>query len=291
MKKRFYTILSLLMIYFGSIAQTNIANYTFTSSIGSYVPLTGAITYTNSWDDISSPAIPLGGAFVFGGTTYTACYIGSNGYISFGAGATGYTPINSLGSTTGMISAFGCDGASSTNTAALPAISYTNVGSEFVVEFKDHATYGGRATEMLNFQIRLNLVTNQINIVYGPFTNPSSTYSPQIGLRGNSTTWTSNVNNLLISNIPAGTSCNWTNAVTGNANSSTAYFNSTNTNVTPVNGLTFTWNAPLSTLAPVRVFSAVTGISTNSAALAWTAPTGATQYNIQYRIPGTCSWT
>ncbi len=293
MKKKLLSALSLLMLYFGSIAQTNIANYTFTSSVGAYTPLTGATTYTNAWDDQVSAAIPLGGNFVFGGVTYTTCFIGSNGHVSFGAAAstTNYTPISTLGSTTGMISGFGCDGASSTLATAAPLISYMNVGSEFVVEFKDHATYNGRAAEAVNFQIRLNLTTNQIKIVYGACTAPNYGYTPQVGIRGNSTTWASNVNNLLIGNVPASTTCDWTKAVTNSASTGGLLYNPSNLNVVPVTGLTFAWDAPAGTLAPVRAFSAVSGIGTTSAVIAWTAPTSATQYNLQYRIPGSCTWT
>jgi hypothetical protein len=299
MKKQLFTVLSFLILCIGMQAQTNIANYTFATSAGTYVPLTGATTFTTSWDNAISASIPLGGTFTYGTATYTACFISSNGFIAFGAAPAGtnYTPL-SAGTYSGAISAFGQDAGSSTAAGATPSISYMNIGGatgEFVIQYTDHANYYGRSTERLNFQIRLNLATGAINIVYGSWNAPgsgSSGITSHVGIRGNSTTWTTNVNSLNTVDVPVGTSCNWANAVTSNVNTSTMLFSNGNVNITPTNGLTFTWAPPVNaTLAPVRVFTAVTGITTNGANINWTAPTGATQYNVQYRIPGTCSWT
>ncbi|QLH30772.1 MAG: fibronectin type III domain-containing protein [Candidatus Parvibacillus calidus] len=85
-------------------------------------------------------------------------------------------------------------------------------------------------------------------------------------------------------------SCNWSDVVTGNANSSTVYLNSANSGVSPSSGLTYTWT-PQSNPDPVRAFAAVSGITGSSATLSWTAPTGATQYNVRYRQVGSCAWT
>lgn len=301
MKKLLLTMLSACFLYSGiSTAQSNIANYSFAKSMGSYVPLVGATTFTNTWDNAISGAIPLGGTFTFGGVAHTSCYISSNGFITFGSAPSGtnYTPLSS-GTYSGAISAFGQDANNSTAAGATPAISYMNIGGasgEFVVEFKDHSNYYNRTVERLNFQIRLNLSTGAINIVYGPFTAPgnvsASGIDVQVGIRGATTTFSNNLNNLVASDVPAGTTCSWADAVTANTNARTLLFSSGNTNIVPPNGLTLTWTPPVNaTLAPVRVFSAVTGITSTDATLSWTAPSGATQYNVEYRVPGTCSWT
>lgn len=301
MKKQLLSVLSFLMLCVGMTAQTNIANYTFASSMGTYVPITGASTFVTTWDNNISAAIPLGGTFTFGTATYTACYISANGFITFGAAPSGtnYTPMSTLGTTSGAIAAYGQDANNSTVAGAAPAITYTNIGGttgEFVVQYADHANYYGRAEERLNFQIRLNLATGAINIVYGSWTVPSpnsggSGITAHVGIRGNSTTWSSNVNSLTTLDVPVGTTCNWANAITSSANNSSMLFSSANNAIMPSNGLTFTWAPPVVTLAPVRVFSAVAGITGTSANLTWTAPTGATQYDVQYRVPGTCTWT
>ena len=296
MKKYLLSVLFLLAMFVGMRAQTNIANYTFAKSVGTYTPLTGATTFTNNWDSETINSIPLGGTFTYGGVTFTTCNISANGFITFGGTPSGTSPL-SAGTYSGAISAFAQDGASSTASGATPSISYMNVGGatgEFVIQYADHANYWNRSTERLNFQIRLNLVSGVVNIVYGPWTAPGSSSSgitSQIGIRGATTTYSNNVNNVMIDNIPSGSSCNWQNVVTGYLNNSSVLFSSTNNVVVPVNGLTFSWAPPAVAIAPVRFFSAVTGITQTSANVLWTAPSGATQYNIQYRIPGTCSWT
>jgi len=277
------------------MAQTNIANYNFANSSSTYTPITGGTVFSTSYDNDVSAAITMGGTFPFGGTNMTTCYISGNGYITFGAapGGTNYTPLSTLGSTTGAIVAYGQDGASSTVTGSTPEIRYLNTGTEFVVQFQDHANYYARATERMNFQIRLEYGTGAIKIVYGNCTLTSTTtdgLTAHVGIRGNSTTYASNVNNLMIGNVPSGTTCNWSNAVTGNASSSSMlYANSTNPNVNIPNGLTYTWTP--GTQAPVRTFSATNAISTNGATVNWTAPTGATQYNVRYRALNACTWT
>jgi|GEM_PF-804183 len=301
MKKQLLTALCTLLLVLGMKAQTNIANYTLAKSPGTYVPLAaGASTFLTSWDNNVSAAIPLGGTFTFGAATYTACYISSNGYISFGgAGSTtNYTPLSTLGSMTGAVAGYAQDGASSTVSGSAPAITYANVGGttgEFVVQFQDHANYYNRSVERLNFQIRLNLATGAINIVYGSWTAPGSVSSSgitsQVGIRGNTVTQADNVNGLMVDNIPAGTTCSWADAVTGFANSSTMLFASANSAVVPANGLTYTWAPPVTPIAPVRTFGAATNITLTSGDLSWTAPSGATQYNVQYRVLGTCAWT
>ncbi|MFL5764470.1 MAG: GEVED domain-containing protein [Bacteroidia bacterium] len=294
-------VMTFLTTAFGAFGQTNIASYSLTRATGgTYTALTAPTVFqSGGYDDAVSAAIPLGGTFTYGGVAYTTCFISTNGFITFGAApsSTSYTPLSTLGTTTGAIAAFGQDAGGSTAAGATPEISYLNIGGatgEFVVQYKDHANFYNSSTERLNFQIHLNLSTNQITIIYGTCTAPGTSTSgsaPFLGIRGNSTAWATNVNNLMIGNVPAGTTCDWSNAVTGNANSSTMLFSSgTNANVSIPAGLTFTWT-PQTAVAPVRTHGAVTSITSSGATITWTAPTGATQYNVQYRALGTCGWT
>ncbi|MET0392605.1 MAG: choice-of-anchor J domain-containing protein [Chitinophagaceae bacterium] len=300
--RKIYFLLLLLFTCGGLFAQpTNIARYLTSTSNETYTAISGGtVVASGTYDNQVSAAVNLGGTFTYGGTAFTTCYISANGYITFGAAPAGtnYTPLSTLGSTTGAISAFGQDAGGSQVAGATPEVSYLNVGGatgEFVAQWKDHANYYNRTQERLNFQIRLNLATGVIKIVYGPCTNPGTVSTAnginvQVGIRGNSVAYATNVNNLMIGNVPAGTTCNWSNAVTGSSNASTMLFSSVNTNVNIPNGLTYTW-VPLTAVAPVRAFAAVSGITTTGATISWTAPTGATRYNVQYRVPGTCTWT
>lgn len=284
-----------------ALAQTNVAAYSFAKGTGApYTSITGGTkvfpTGTGtSYDNEVSAAIALPSPFTFGGVAVSSIYISANGYIAFGVAPAGtnYTPLSTLGSTTGAVAAFGQDGASSTVTGAAPEVRYQDLGTEFVVQYQDHADYSNRSNEKLNFQIRLVYATGEVKIVYGACTDPGtslSTYSPQVGIRGNSVAYATNVSPLMIGNVPAGTTCDWSKAVTGNANSSTMLFTAaTNVNVKIPNGLIYIWTP--GTQLPVRTFAATNAITNTAATVSWTAPTGATVYNVQYRALGSCDWT
>ncbi|AZA82848.1 hypothetical protein C1637_18130 [Chryseobacterium lactis] len=303
MKKLLLSCMALLSM--GAYAQTNVANYSFAKSTGqTYVPITGGTKLfpsgaNTTYDNDVSAAITLSSPFNFGGVAMTTCYVSANGFITFGAAPVGtnYTPLSSLGSTTGAISAFGQDGgfysADTTQPPGNHEVRYEDLGTEFVVQWQDHANYSNRSSERLNFQIRLVYATGEIKVIYGNCTDPgtSTTNStPQVGIRGNSTTFASNVSALMIGNVPSGTTCDWSKAVTGNASTSAMIFSSTtNANVKIPTGLQYSWTP--GTLLPVRTFAATTGITNNGATVNWTAPTGATAYNVQYRALGSCDWT
>jgi hypothetical protein len=297
---RIFAASTLLLAGSSTFAQTNVAAYTFSKSTGAtYTPITGGTklfpTGTNTtYDNEVSTAITLSSPFNYGGVAVTTVYVSANGFITFGAAPSGttYTPLSTLGTTTGAISAFGQDAGSSTVAGATPEVSYLDSASEFIVQYKDHANYYNASTERLNFQIRLNYATGAINIVYGSCTNPgvsTSGINPQVGIRGNSVAYATNVSPLMIGNVPAGTTCDWSKAVTGNANSSTMLFSATtNVNVKIPSGLQYTWTP--GTQLPVRTFAATTAVTNAGATLSWTAPTGATTYNVQYRALGDCDW-
>ncbi|WP_084220950.1 fibronectin type III domain-containing protein [Chryseobacterium sp. StRB126] len=295
----------LAFLSMGAYAQTNVASYAFSKSTGvAYVPITGgtklfptATSTTSTYDNEVSAAIPLSSPFNFGGVAMTTCYVSANGYITFGAAPSGsnYTPLSTVGTTTGAIAAFGQDGGFSASEPLPPGnheVRYEDLGTEFVVQWQDHANYSNRATERLNFQIRLVYATGEIKIVYGDCTDPgtSSSNSPQVGIRGNSNAFATNVSALTIGNVPTGSTCDWSKAVTANANNSTMTFSSgTNASIKIPAGLQYSWTP--GTLLPVRTFAATTAVTNNGATLSWTAPAGATSYNVQYRIPGSCDWT
>lgn len=292
-----------LLLGGNSNAQTNVASYAFAKTTGvTYTPITGGTKLfpsgTNTtYDDDVSAAITLPSPFTYGGVAVSTVYVDANGYIAFGAAPTAgtYTPLStSVTGVTGVISAFGQDAGSSTATAAVPEVRYENLGTEFVIQYQDHANYYNRTTERLNFQIRLNYATGAINIIYGNCTDPGTVsttgIAPQVGIRGNNTTYATNVSSLMIGNIPAGTTCDWSKAVTGNANSSAMLFSgTTNVNVKIPAGLQYSWTP--STQLPVRTFATTTALTNAGATLSWTAPTGATTYNVQYRVVGSCDWT
>ncbi|MBQ0152367.1 MAG: fibronectin type III domain-containing protein, partial [Chryseobacterium sp.] len=297
-----FAAVTLLLSGGNSFAQTNIASYKFEKSTGNaYVPITGGTKLfpsgTNTaYDSDVSSAITLPSPFTYGGVVVSTVYVSANGYITFGAApvsTSNYTPLASLGTTTGAISAFAQDGASSTVTGAVPEVRYQDLGTEFVVQYQDHANYYNRSTERLNFQIRLVYATGEVKIIYGANTNPGSSTSqsaPQVGIRGNSVAFATNVSPLMIGNVLPGTTCDWSKAVTGNSENATMLFSSgTNVNVKIPAGLQYLWIP--GTQLPVRTFAATTAVTTTGANLSWTAPTGATSYKVQYRPTSSCDWT
>lgn len=279
-------------------AQTDIAKYRLTKTTETYTPITGGTVFIASavpFDQEISAAITIPN-FNYGGVNVNTVFVHANGYLTFGAAHSGttYTPLSTAGTNvTGVIAAFAADlgyssGSATTNAAS--EIRYLQAGDEFIVQYADVKRWN-IANERISYQIRLNTATGVVKIIYGgTIVIGNTTTGLQVGIRGNSNAWASNVNNLMIDNIPAATTCNWNEAVTGNANSSTLYTSSANNNIIPTAGLCFTWT-PATAPAPVRAFSAVTGLTSTSATITWTAATGATQYNVQYRIPGSCAWT
>ena len=155
--RKIYAVLFTVVLFAGAKvnAQTNIANYTLTTTTGAtYTDLgaSGTVFMSGAYDDAVSTAITMGGTFTYGGVAQTTCYISTNGFITFGAApsTTTYTPISTLGTTTGAISGYGQDAGGS----ATSEIRYFNTGTEFVVQYKNHANFYNSATESINFQIR-----------------------------------------------------------------------------------------------------------------------------------------
>ena len=291
-----------LLLGSSTFAQTNVASYAFAKSTGAtYTSISGGTklfpTGTNTtYDNEISSAITLSSPFTYGGVAVSTVYVSANGYITFGAAPAGtnYTPLSTtITGGTGVVSAFAQDAGASELSGAVPVVSYLDTPSEFIVQYADHANYFNRTTEKLNFQIRLNYATGVISIVYGACTNPGTSTSGstvQVGIRGNDTTFATNVNNLQSGNIPAATTCDWSKAVTGFANSSTMLFSAgTNANVKIPAGLQYTWSP--GTQLPVRTFAATTAVTSGGATVNWTAPAGATGYNVQYRDISSCDWT
>jgi len=294
---KIYSLVCLILfVGFGvSVNAQAPSRYALSVSSGTYTPLAVANGATSLpalvGDDVFSNITGLPG-FTIDGVTYTNFQPNSNGRLSlYGATAptaTGtYTPLSTAITNAGAVLAvFGRD---LNGTAALGTeFLYQVIGNELVFEWKNYTRFAV-ANESLNFQIRLNTTTNTISYVYGTMTPGNNATYPQVGFRTN-TTFPGNVNNLMLDVVGSPISCNWSNVVTGNAVASSVYFNSANASVAPTSGLTYTWT-PQNTVDRVTTFQAVSAITTTGATLSWTAPTGATQYNVQYRTVGSCAWT
>jgi hypothetical protein len=122
-----------ILIFFSLLISLNgysqVSNYTFAQSSGTYSAIVGGTNYNNftNWantsyigtlpnatagfldDNVSSALLPIGFNFVYNGTTFTQFGICTNGWISLGGLPTNsYTPL-STGTSNNVISAMGAD--------------------------------------------------------------------------------------------------------------------------------------------------------------------------------------
>jgi hypothetical protein len=234
--KKSYTTLTLLLILFPFTQPlySQVSNYTFASSNGSFSTIVGGpgtVVVANTADDDNYGTYPIGFTFTFNGNDYTTFGINANGFISMG-----YVPVTtnnalSSGLNNNIIAAFNNDlyGVS----ASGAQISYQSSGSVgnriLTVEWSNWGFFSTALNEF-TFQIRLYETSNKIQVVFGNC--PGSTSKTlQVGLRGQSN---ADFNNRT-------TTTNWSATTAGSANNATCTFNST---VKPAAGLTFEWTPP-----------------------------------------------
>jgi hypothetical protein len=230
-KNYFWTWLLLLTASasWGQVSST----YIFSQATGTYTPITGGtVLATGTFDDaFYTQAIP---SFTFNGSPFTSVFVGSNGWLQFGGtgSATNYNPISSTNVATGIIAPMGRDLQDATG----GEIRYQQIGSELIFQWTNVKRFGTSYNgEIINFQVRLNIGTGEIRVVYGsytpPTTPPGSPVHPQVGLRG---TTNADFNNRT-------TTTNWAASTAGAVNTATMTLTAT---VFPASGLTFIWAPP-----------------------------------------------
>jgi len=300
--KKFYNFLSFtwlvaltILLSTGGVQAQLAPKYPLTISTGTYSSISATGTSVASGDEVGTNITGFTG-FTVNSVTYTNARMCSNGWLALYTTTAPTATANYAALSTAMTDGaviFAPYGRDLNTDANSGTAWWQQVGNELVFEWKNFNRYA--YTDVLNFQIRLNTSTGEIKFVYGTMTPAANTTYPQVGWKTNGTVaanWSTDINNVMIDVTGSPNTCNWSNVVTGNTNSSTCYFNSANSGVVPASGLTYSWTKPNGTDPnPVRTFSAVSSITTSAATLTWTAPTGATQYNVQYRAMGSCTWT
>ncbi|MBL7924299.1 MAG: T9SS type A sorting domain-containing protein [Bacteroidia bacterium] len=297
---RFLTACCLLLLAAKSNAQ--VSAYNFTQMTGTYTAITGGTVIATasgtsgaaSLDDViyDLPAGTIPFSFQFNSTAYTGCKVSTNGFITFGATApsangstTGYTPISATTAYSGAASALGRN-LNAYFFSGVPAqtgeLRYQTLGTTpnrtFVIQWKNFKTFntsGATFGPVLNFQVRLKETSNAIEFVYncsGAFTSSLA----QVGLRGATNGFPSNVNNRSVAN---GVNT-WINSVAGTSNAATCEFSSS---LMPPSGLTYSF-APSACPSPQN--AAATNITQNSAQLTWTSPGGNGTFTIEYGLSG-----
>jgi hypothetical protein len=233
-------IFSFLNVHAG---YTQVSGYTLTTSVGTFTPIN-----SGSGSNYQAQTIGIAGAdellvdysltsVPIGGTTTDYITVFDNGFIELVP--TGFTPAygsisNPIsGNLTGpfTIAPFGADLVAAETGS--PALKIVTTASEIIAEWDD-VRRKGVSGEKISFQARINIATGVIRFVYGgTIVAGSSAVFPEVGLKGFS--------NRDFNNISVASTGSWLTPDAGANYSSTAYFNSANSGVAPVAGLTYTF--------------------------------------------------
>ncbi|MBY8961241.1 T9SS type A sorting domain-containing protein [Flavobacterium sp. D11R37] len=246
--KKFTLIAMMLFIVTAGFAQASL--YSFAQSTGTYSPITGGTvlaTCTSCTDsyDSSSFVITLPTPFTFNGTSVSSVVMRTDGSLVLGSTTTGTStgPIAATTTATGIASALGMDLRTSTITGTVFELRWEDTGSEYVFQWQNAARWSQGNAEKLNFQIRIVKATGVISFVYGEMSGvaDSTTYQPQVGLRGASN---ADYNNRRVTTTVPDDSPSWEDTAAGTSNSHTVRFTSGTPAAFPANGLTYTYSPP-----------------------------------------------
>ncbi|MCX6162100.1 MAG: hypothetical protein NTV87_12315, partial [Ignavibacteriae bacterium] len=212
----------------------SVKTYVWSQSTSTYTSISSTGTFVISGsDDNSFAGLPIGFNFIWAGPQiYNTFGLNSNGWISMGSvlPVNSYVPL-STGTTNNVISAFTRD---LQGLAAGNGIYYQTTGTApnrvLTVEWKNWGAYLSTG-DLYNFQIKLYETSNNIQIVYGPYTAVLAT-AIQAGLRGISGDF---------NNRATVTPANWSTTIAG---LTSADVDSVSAAIIPPNGLTWTWTAP-----------------------------------------------
>ena len=249
--------------------KAQVSAYTFTTTNGTYAPITGTDLFGTGWNDNVSSPIPVGFNFQFNGTSYSSVTVNSNGFVTFGAtpsSTVNYLPISTAEAYSGAISAFGRD---LSNNGGATGISYTVTGTtpnkKCIIQWQNAKRVAGDA---INFQIILNETSNQVDLMYGSCVTTSTVNANklQVGLRGATTAD--------FNNRSGGNNVAWTAFTAGTANTDNVNFKAS---VLPASGLTFSWKVT-TCFPPTGI--AVSGITSSTATFSWTS--GASAFDLYY---------
>ena len=298
MNKYVNIIFFLFYILFSTKSFSQVANYTFSETTGTYTSITGGtqlVTTTGgvtTYDtDGSYFTLPAGSQFTFNGTTITSINMTSDGSVymnpittTTGNGTTG--SISSTATAAGIICGMNMDLRSTSLASQVYERRWQDVGTEVVFQWQNAARYLSNATERFSFQVRVTKSTGVVRVVYGNMTTiaNSTTYVPGVGLRGSVNT---DFNNRRLTGTVPDATPNWgapNGTAAGTSNAHTVRFTSASS-CFPASGLTFIWTPP-SCINPTGL--TITFTSPTSANLSWTAPSPApgSGYDWEIRTSG-----
>lgn len=257
-------------------AQAQVDTYQFAASPGTFtqLPTTATQLPTIELDDAISGAVPLGFSFVFNGVPYTDAYVSSNGFLSFNSAA-GSTASNgfamSWASEQPLLAPLWDDLSGSNGTSAAH---YQTTGTApnrtFTMEWRNWKWDYNAASPVVSFQVKLYETTNQVEFTYRPEAGTPALPSASIGIMG------------------AGSPADYLSLNNTSASPTASYlFETTTLNTAPAAGqrYTFTPQPPNSCPTP-RGLAQIAPVTTTTARVTWTLPSGGGTFSINYGLPG-----
>jgi len=282
----------LLLLIVAGNTYAQVSSYVPTSSVVTpgYTAIAGADLFTNTWDDVVSPAINIGFTFNFNGKNYTQCYVSSNGFITFGSAPlpNEYFPLSSTATYEGAVAVYGRNLFSNTS-----AITYLTDGvspnRKFTVQYvavRGTGTSGGT----YNMQIVLH-ESGVVELKYdtvGVITAAIASQYGQIGLRGANFY---DYNKKAFGPAASSTATQWSDAglprstVNTSANTDNVVTRTNNTrSIQKVHTMTFT---PPTCFAPKNPVAQPLSIGQNDVAIEWTVPTPLPANGYDYLVTAT----
>ena len=266
--KKIYVFLMLFFVgsLLPQVSAQRLAEYTCTSSLGTYTPVSSSATVMSpSSTDDGSAQLALPFNFAFGEETFSSgstIYVGTNGYITLNANYTSTTP--STSGNYSVISPLGHDLRLNTNSEKMKyEVTGTAPNRVLTIEWCGIETYysSNNPYNIYNFQVKLYEGSSNIQFCYGAFTMETSK-TPFCFLReytNNDYVWIKSDWNTPVFNT--------TGTINGLSISTSSY---------PAEGRIYTFTRPVVT-CPKPINPTITGLGTTAATMTWTA--GGTESN------------
>lgn len=256
----------IVMFLFTQTSMAQLSGAPFSSSQGTYIPITGGsvLGNTSTNDQVFvDPAVPLGVAsntstgtygpgfpigfnFVFDGVVYDQFAVNANGWISLGQSALGSSAV-CITSATGpliqtsatitppelvaRVAGLACNLAGQTGSEIRIQTVGTAPNQECVIQWKGYRV-SGQTGDNLNFQIRLVQTLNQVRIIYGQMTKNATAVNASVGMRDKPANFTYNYTNRILN--PS-----WANTAPGTSPGNSCQLSNIKY---PANGLTFIYD-------------------------------------------------
>jgi hypothetical protein len=164
------------------VTSTTVPMYSFSSTVDTYIPLTGGTASTAIGDDVTQTSIPIGFNFNLGGQSFSTFGISTNGTIQLGTTATGLS--NALATNANVIAPLWDD-----NNTSAGSITYLTTGTApnrvLTVQWANVSVGGGGAAlnSTNNYQVKLYEGSNVVKLNYDTLSDLNAS-TASIGISG-----------------------------------------------------------------------------------------------------------